>query len=70
LGFFLPMVFPKLRLWWRTWLATLGIMIAVELLQLLTLRGVCDVDDLILNLAGGAIGYGIFALFQHVLKKK
>ena len=65
LGYFLPRLWAGLQKWWRTWLMTLLIMTAVEITQLLTLRGTCDVDDLILNLLGAAMGYGIF----RVLKK-
>ena len=64
LGYFLPRLFGALRKWWRTWLATLVIMTAVEVAQLLTLRGTCDVDDLILNVLGAAIGYGIFCIWK------
>lgn len=64
LGYFLPWLWTGLRKWWWTWLATLVIMSAVELAQHITLRGTCDVDDLILNLLGAAIGYGIFCLFK------
>lgn len=34
---------------------------AVEIAQLLTRTGICDVDDVILNTLGGALGYAIFA---------
>ena len=59
LGLFLPRVFPALEKFWRTILATTLIITAVELVQLFTLLGSCDIDDLILNLLGSAIGYGI-----------
>ena len=62
LGYFLPRLWCFLRKWWRTWLMTLAVMTAVELAQHLTLRGTCDVDDLILNLLGAAIGYGLFCI--------
>lgn len=64
LGYFLPRLWAGLRKWWRTWLVTLAVMTAVELTQLLTLRGSCDVDDLILNLLGAAIGYGLFRILR------
>ena len=64
LGYFLPRLWSGLRKWWKTWLATLLIMSGVELIQLLTLRGTCDVDDLILNLLGAAMGYGIFCIWK------
>ena len=66
LGFFLPGVFAKLRKFWKTLVASAGIVCAIELLQLFSLLGRCDIDDLILNLIGVAIGYGIFAILQKM----
>ena len=62
LGLLLPEVYPKLRRWWKTMLVTAGAVMAVELGQMLTLLGTCDIDDLILNLLGAAIGYGLFLI--------
>ncbi len=70
LGFFLPMLWKTLRIWWKTWLTTLLIMLAVELVQLFSLRGSFDVDDLILNLLGAAIGYLVYRWMNPVKKKK
>ena len=64
LGYFLPRLWKGLRKWWRTWCMTLIIMTAVELSQFFTLRGTCDVDDLILNLLGAAMGYCLFRIFK------
>lgn len=64
LGFFLPRILPRLRKLWRTLLACAGIVTTVELIQLFTLVGSCDVDDLILNLVGAALGYGFFRLIK------
>ena len=57
LGFLLPKVFPKLSSLPRVLLATAVIITAVEIIQLFTLVGSCDIDDLILNIVGSAIGY-------------
>ena len=57
LGFLLPKVFPKLSSLPRVLLATAVIITAVETIQLFTLVGSCDIDDLILNVVGSAIGY-------------
>lgn len=62
LGFLLPKVIPKLGKLWKTLLTSAAIVIAVEVAQLLTLLGTCDTDDLILNVIGAAIGYGIFKI--------
>lgn len=60
LGWFLPALFPGLRRFWRTVLTAAGLIAAVEMIQLFTLLGVCDVDDLLLNTLGAAIGFGIY----------
>ena len=70
LGFFLPVLWKSLQKWWKTWMMTLGIMLAVEVVQLFTLRGSFDVDDLILNLLGAAIGYLIYRWTEPAKKKK
>lgn len=62
LGFLLPKVFPKLASLPRVLLTTSGIIAAVEILQLFTLVGSCDIDDLILNVLGAALGYCLHKL--------
>lgn len=69
LGFLLPGNFEKLRTLFKTLLAVAGIILTVELLQLLTLAGHCDIDDLILNLLGASIGYGLYRLLHAVTEK-
>jgi len=60
LGIFLPKLTNRLRSLWTVLPATAGIIVLVETVQVLTLLGRCDIDDLLLNLLGSAIGYGIF----------
>lgn len=57
LGFFLPRVFDAVNNLQRTLLTTAAIITLVEIMQLFTLVGSCDIDDLILNVLGAAIGY-------------
>ena len=57
LGFFLCALFPKCGRFWRCMGTVAVIMAVVELCQLFTLRGFCEVDDLMLNLLGAAIGF-------------
>ena len=57
LGFLLPKVFPKLTSLPRVLLTTAAVITLVEIIQLFTLVGSCDIDDLILNATGAAIGY-------------
>lgn len=56
-GFLLPRIYKKLRNFIRFVFLCLAIMLLVEVLQLLTLLGSFDVDDLILNLFGMTLGY-------------
>lgn len=56
-GFLLPKVSKALQNFLRFFLLCFAIMLAVELLQLVTLLGSFDVDDLILNLAGMSLGF-------------
>lgn len=62
LGFGLPWVYKRLRRFWKTLLTAAGLIVCVELVQLVTLLGHCDVDDLILNLIGVSMGYLLWAL--------
>ncbi len=62
LGLFLPLIFSNLRKLWKTLLWSALAVTAVEIAQLFTLVGSCDIDDLILNLLGAAMGYGLFRL--------
>ena len=57
LGFFLRSLFPKCRSFWRCMGAVAVIMTTVELCQLFTLRGFCEVDDVMFNVLGAAIGW-------------
>lgn len=65
LGFFLPAVHIGLRTFRRMMQRSAAIIIAAELTQLLTQLGACDVDDLILNLVGCAIGYIVFQIAKR-----
>ena len=57
LGFFLRALFPKCRSFWRCMGTVAVIMSTVELCQLLSLRGFCEVDDVLLNVTGAALGW-------------
>lgn len=67
LGFLPPAFIPQLNRLWKVLLAALLVMALAEFLQMLLLVGTLDVDDLILNLAGTALGY---ALWMKLKTKK
>ena len=70
LGFLPPMVWPKLRTWLRALGAAAGAVICVEAAQYFLYRGAADVDDLLLNLLGAAIGFLIFRITERIYAKR
>ena len=62
LGYFLPTLNSSLRKFYLTFLAVTIIITTIELTQLVFMVGTCDIDDLILNLLGASLGYGLFRL--------
>lgn len=59
LGFFLPALFVRQRRFSQFLLTVLGSTAALELIQVVTMRGSFDVDDIILNTAGACLGFAI-----------
>lgn len=60
LGMLLPCAFHKTDTIGRTLLLSMGLSIAIELFQLVTYTGSCDIDDVLLNTLGALLGYGLF----------
>ena len=65
LGFFPPLLWAKVRSFPRTMALCTIIMTTVEVTQLVTLRGFCELDDVILNLTGAAIGYSLSKKYER-----
>lgn len=64
IGYFLPRLWPVLRNFFLFLLTCTMAITLVELLQLVTLLGSLDIDDLILNLFGMLLGYLFFIIFK------
>ena len=64
IGYFLPRLWPFLRNFFSFLLVCTAAITLVELLQLVTLLGSLDIDDLILNLFGMIIGYLSFLIIK------
>ena len=63
-GYFLPWLWTALRNFFAFLLTCTLAITLVELLQLVTLLGSLDIDDLILNLFGMILGYLFFIIFK------
>lgn len=68
-GFMLPVITGKMRSGFLITLAGFGLSLTVEVIQLITKVGCFDVDDLILNTAGAALGYLLFFICDHLRRK-
>lgn len=65
-GMLLPLLAHNQRKFYRVVLLSFDFSLLVELVQLVSKVGSFDVDDLILNTIGGAIGYVGFLLANHI----
>ena len=68
-GIILPILYKPLNCIWKVLLAGAGLSFAIEMIQLFFPGSVTDIDDLILNTAGVAIGYGIYKLMHSCRRK-
>ena len=68
LGIFLPCIWEFQRRFCVSFCTASVIILAVECLQLFTLRGICDVDDFLLNLLGISVGFALY-LWSRRLRK-
>ena len=64
-GFFLPVFVERCRKIWNTVFYSFELSLLVELIQLITKVGSFDVDDIILNTLGGAVGYVIYKIVRR-----
>ena len=62
MGMALPCLFKKLNRFWKVLLTVLGMVVIVELVQGVLRVGSIDIDDVIFNVVGAMIGYGIIAI--------
>lgn len=67
LGFLLPLAFRRFNAV-KTYMVAFALILCAEVLQLLSRRGVFDVDDLLLNMLGSIIGYGVYKLLFILFK--
>ena len=58
-GIFLPLIFKKMKKYYKFLITMIFIVVVIELLQFITMSGACDIDDLILNVLGASIIYFI-----------
>lgn len=68
-GIYLPYTSESKLGFISTFLYTFSLSLTIELVQLITKVGSCDVDDIILNTLGGVIGYILWYIYKKLRKK-
>ena len=64
-GIVLPVVYRKLDTFWKVIAAGIGISLCIEILQLPFASRASDIDDIIVNTLGVAVGYGVYRAVKH-----
>jgi len=64
LGIYLPMLYRRLSNFFLVVLVSCLVSVTIEVLQLVTSYRSADVDDILLNTLGAALGFGIYSLFR------
>ncbi|WP_211234307.1 VanZ family protein [Paenibacillus taiwanensis] len=67
LGALLPLLVRSCRRWGRMMLISFLMTLFIEVMQYMLLVGTLDVDDMLLNVCGGMIGYGCYKLVRMLL---
>ncbi len=65
-GFFLPIVSRRSKKWYNTVIISFMFSLFVETIQLIFRVGSFDVDDLLLNTAGGILGFVLYCSVQQM----
>ena len=65
-GFFLPLVSEHKIKFFKVFITAFSLSLSIELIQLISKVGSCDVDDLILNTLGGLLGYWCFCIYKNM----
>ena len=67
---FIPVGIFGGALWkWRTVLYAIGFSLMIELVQLISRRGLFEFDDVIHNAAGAAVGVGLLMIAREIYEK-
>ncbi len=59
-GFLIPIAYPERKRFLKTMSVCLAITVFIEIFQYITCLGFCDIDDVILNMAGSIAGFIVY----------
>lgn len=68
-GMLVPFLTKRFKQFWGVVLLTFELSVLVEVVQLVTKVGSCDVDDILLNTIGGMLGFACYAIAVRCRRK-
>lgn len=69
-GFLIPSVFKKIDKYYKLFCVSLASVLLIEIMQVVLNVGSFDADDIIYNVLGSILGYGIYLLYLSIFIKK
>lgn len=69
MGFLLPMVFSRMKSFTKVIAVVFLATLSIEIFQYVFAVGTCDIDDIILNVLGGVVGYFIIRSTAALISK-
>ena len=69
LGVLLPLAERRCAKWWKMLLISMLLSMMIEGMQLVTERGYCQLDDVVMNTLGGCLGYGVMRIIDAVHRR-
>lgn len=69
IGCSLPGYFQGMRQWWKTTSVVLACSVVIEVIQYLFSIGYPDVDDVLNNIIGTLIGFGLYKIIEIIILK-
>lgn len=69
LGILLPLLAQSFKKWYVTLSVSFGVSLTIETIQLITKRGIFDVDDLLLNTLGAMVGWSVSLLILSIVSR-
>ena len=65
-GFFLPVIWERMKKWYTVTVLGFIFSLCIETIQLVCRVGSFDVDDLLLNTAGGLLGFLVYKAWRRI----
>ena len=69
LGFLVPLIFKKINSYLNITIVSTCTVLLIELIQIVTFSGAFDIDDVIYNVTGGILGFGLYRIYLFIFYK-